>query len=259
MENVRYEELLPGKIVERRQKEPVAYLPLGGIEWHSEHLAVGNDALKAWKLCELAAQEGGGLAFPPLWYGEPRDINLMETAHDPGGRIRKCMKLPAENFKPGQYETTGDEQREFYGKLVYHVLCQLRTLGFRAIVILTGHYPIRGWVAPVVKRFNQRHDDCRAWAGIEFHYGPGGRSSEKVGGDHAAKWETSYLMALRSECVDMTVYRDKPKSYKLVGVGTGSPDPRTSASKALGESAARLIVAGMVRKAEQLLKAVKRA
>ncbi len=56
MEKVRYEEMLPHEIVERRRKFPAAFIGLGGLEWHSKHLAVGNDALKAEKLCELAAR-----------------------------------------------------------------------------------------------------------------------------------------------------------------------------------------------------------
>ncbi len=47
MEKVRYEEMLPHEIVARRKKFPAAFMGLGGLEWHSEHLAVGNDASKA--------------------------------------------------------------------------------------------------------------------------------------------------------------------------------------------------------------------
>jgi len=99
MRQVSYEQMLPHEIVERRTAHPVAYVALGGLEWHGEHLAVGNDALKAHRLCQLAAHRGGGIAFPVLWYGEPRDIGLMETCHDSDGGIRRKMKLPAASFK----------------------------------------------------------------------------------------------------------------------------------------------------------------
>lgn len=255
MRSVRYEEMLPREIVARREAHPVAYLPLGGIEWHGEHLAVGNDALKAHALSCRAAQAGGGLAFPPLWYGEPRLERLMEASHDSGGRIARRMKLPRRNFRPPMFADAPEEQLARYRALVRHALDQIRTLGFRAIVILTGHYPLREFVAPVVRAFNRDWRDCRAWAGIEFHFAPGGRS-ERVGGDHAAKWETSYLMALRPECVDLSVYRGRPAREKLVGVG--GLDPRTEASRDLGERACALIVAGMVRKGNALLAQVAR-
>ena len=39
MEKVRYEEMLPHEIVARRRRFPAAYIGLGGLEWHGEHLA----------------------------------------------------------------------------------------------------------------------------------------------------------------------------------------------------------------------------
>jgi len=47
MEKVKYHEMLPHEILARREKFPAAFIGLGTIEWHGEHLAVGNDALKA--------------------------------------------------------------------------------------------------------------------------------------------------------------------------------------------------------------------
>jgi hypothetical protein len=42
MEKVRYEEMLPHEIVARRKNFPAAFMGLGGLEWHGEHLAAGN-------------------------------------------------------------------------------------------------------------------------------------------------------------------------------------------------------------------------
>jgi len=257
MRSVRYEEMLPREIVARRTAHPVAYLPLGGIEWHGEHLAVGNDALKAHALSCRAAHAGGGIAFPPLWYGEPRLERLMEVSGDPGGIARK-MKLPRDQFKRKNFRDDAGTQLARYRDLVRHTLDQIRSLGFRAIVILAGHYPLREFVAPVVRAFNRAHADCRAWAGIEFHFPAGGhRNSKEVGGDHAAKWETSYLMALRPECVDLSVYRGRAPGEKLVGVG--GEDPRAEASRELGERACALIAAGMARRGDALLAQIARA
>ncbi len=52
-------EMLPHEIVERRRKFPAAFIGLGTLEWHGEHLAVGNDAPKAEALCDLAAARSG--------------------------------------------------------------------------------------------------------------------------------------------------------------------------------------------------------
>ncbi len=247
MEKVRYEEMLPHEIVARRQRFAAAFIGLGGLEWHSEHLAVGNDALKAEKLCELAAARSGGFAFPTLWYGEPRVAGLMESGHDRDGQIKAHMGFRERKFAASYFGRSGEEQIRFYQELLYHVLVQMNTLEMRAVCFLCGHYPIRDWAAPVVERFNAAFADTQAFAGIEFHYPP---ATELVGGDHAAKWETSYLWYLRPDCVDMSVYlgrQDEP----LVGVM--GDDPRREASVEIGRVACDLIVEGMVLKAAELI------
>ena len=58
---VQYERLRPAQIVERREACPVAYLPIGTIEWHGEHNPVGLDTLKMHALLAECAGEIGGL------------------------------------------------------------------------------------------------------------------------------------------------------------------------------------------------------
>ena len=67
--HLRLELLLPFQIREIIAAQPSAFLPLGTIEWHSEHLPVGLDALTAHGLCLRAAARHGGLVFPPLYFG----------------------------------------------------------------------------------------------------------------------------------------------------------------------------------------------
>ena len=231
MEKVRYEEMLPHEIVARRGGVPAAFIGLGGLEWHGEHLAVGNDALKAEKLCELAAARSGGFAFPTLWYGEPRVAALMESDHDADGRIRGAMKFKGRKFATSYFGKTGEEQIAFYQQLIYHTLVQMNTLEMKAVCLLCGHYPLQGFAQPAVVRFNRNFKDTQAFAGIEFHYP---RKSPHVGGDHAAKWETSYLWYLRPDCVDMSVFLGREKEPLIGVMGT---DPRKEASIEVGRKA----------------------
>lgn len=247
MEKIRYEEMLPHEIVPRRKRFPAAFIGLGGLEWHGEHMAVGNDALKAEKLCELAAARSGGFAFPTLWYGEPRVTALMEVNHDGDGRIRSHMKFKKRKFSETYFGKTPAQQTEFYEQLLYHTLVQMNTLEMKAVCLLCGHYPLHGWASAAAKEFNRNFADTQAFAGIEFHYPP---KSKHVGGDHAAKWETSYLWYLRPDCVDMSVYLGREEE-SLVGVG--GIDPRREASVEVGRKSCDLIVEGMVRKAEELI------
>ena len=119
MEKYRYHEMLPHEIVRRRRKFPVAFVASGCLEWHGEHLAVGNDALKAEKLCEIAAQKSGGFAFPTLWYGDSRGHSLAENHFDDAPLILEKMELAAGKFTSEHFETTHDQEIEFYRQLVY--------------------------------------------------------------------------------------------------------------------------------------------
>jgi len=250
MEKIRYEEMLPHEIVARRKRFPAAFIGLGGLEWHGEHMGVGNDALKAEKLCELAAARSGGFAFPTVWYGEPRTTRLMEVNHDENGGIRSHMKFKKRKFSETYFPKTSEQQIDFYEQLLYHMLVQMNTLEMKAVCLLCGHYPLHGWASAAVEAFNKDYKDTQAFAGIEFHYP---NKSKHVGGDHAAKWETSYLWYLRPDCVDMSVYLGR-EDEPLVGVM--GIDPRKEASVEVGRKACDLIVDGMVKKAQALIEKV---
>ena len=47
MEKIRYSDLLPGEFRERLAAKPGAYLPLGTLAWHGEHLPLGSDAMQS--------------------------------------------------------------------------------------------------------------------------------------------------------------------------------------------------------------------
>jgi hypothetical protein len=64
---VRYEELVPYEWAAIMPETPIVYWPLGLIEWHGEHLALGNDAVKAEALCVRIAERFGGIVYPPSY------------------------------------------------------------------------------------------------------------------------------------------------------------------------------------------------
>lgn len=272
MEKIRYAEMLPHEIIKRREHFPAAFVGLGGLEWHGEHLAVGNDALKAEGLCELAAARSGGFAFPTLWYGEPRTTGskLLEADYDEKGDAKSKMGFLKRKFCKSYFGKTAKEQVKFYQELLYHLLVQLNTLEMKAVCLLCGHYPTKNWALPVVERFNKAFKDTQAFAGTEFDYCP---SDPDVGGDHAALWETSYLWYLRPDCVDISIYFDRSDEETLVGIYGNDPrkgvstayhlegadqkfqaDPRKGASIKTGRKACKLIVEGMIRKAKECIK-----
>ena len=50
MKKVLYEELLPEECVQRIKEMPVAYLPLGTLEWHGPHMPLGADGIQSKEL-----------------------------------------------------------------------------------------------------------------------------------------------------------------------------------------------------------------
>ncbi len=64
MNKVRFEEMFPWELARAMAEAPICYLPLGVLEWHGEHNAVGLDGIKAHAVCEEAARRSGALWCP---------------------------------------------------------------------------------------------------------------------------------------------------------------------------------------------------
>lgn len=175
MPGIRYQEMLPHELDAILQATPVAYFPLGTLEYHGPHLAIGNDALKAEGLCERACARTGGVLVPTLYWGI-------------GGGHK-------------EYPTSLIVRDQVLADLLDEVLSGLYRMGFRVIVLLTGHYSGEqvAAVKGAAERFAHSHPDARIWALPEYEAYPHERRA-----DHAAKWETSILMALRPELVDLS-------------------------------------------------------
>jgi creatinine amidohydrolase len=196
----------------------VVYIPIGTIEWHGVHNPTGADTLQAEGLAILCAQKGGGLVFPALYYGESRAEALMEANALDKREIAQEMALPPEDFAPDRQPFTPTEQAVNYHKLLLHILAEAESLGFEVGVLVAGHYPLIDHARAAVLQFNQREYSKRhgmlAWAFVDYLLV---RDQYDCAGDHAAGWETSHVMALHPETVDLGLLPAKGET--LVGVG----------------------------------------
>jgi creatinine amidohydrolase len=217
-EEVRYHMLRPEQIVKRRTACPVAWIPLGNLEWHGVHNPVGADTLQAEGLAVLCAQEGGGLAFPPLYYGESRSEALMEANAADRVQIAEQMDLPPDNFLPQRQPFSPTRQALNYHGLLLHILAEAETLGFRVGVLVAGHYPLIDHARAAALQFNQREFSRRsgmlAWAMVDYLLV---RDRYDCAGDHAGGWETSHLLALHPQTVDLSLL--PAKGARLIGAG----------------------------------------
>jgi len=244
---VRYERLRPAQIVEARGACPIAYIPIGAIEWHGTHNPAGLDALKVHALAIRCARAGGGLVFPPLYYGECRVEALMEAAAVDRLAIAREMDLEATNFESSRFRRSAAEQSRSYQELLLHILDEVRSLGFHVAIFAAGHYPLL--------------DHARAAAATWWQYGkylgklmiPWAFSGYELvrdlfpdAGDHAGYWETSLLLALEPGLVNMARISDP-----AVGVLTQRSPAEASAE--FGERALAAIVDRVVTAARDRL------
>jgi len=228
-DEVRYQMLRPGEIVQRRRACPVVYIPIGTLEWHGVHNPVGADTLQAEGLAILCARKGGGLVFPPLYYGESRSESLMESGAEDRDQIAEAMGLSPDNFLPDRQPFSATEQVLNYQRLLLHILAEAESLGFEVGVLVAGHYPLIDHALAAAHLFNQRHYSKRqgllVWAMLDYLLL---RDTHPQGGDHAAGWETSHLLALHPDRVDLGLL--PPKGTKPVGVmGSMPPQEATAA------------------------------
>ena len=218
--SVRAEEMSPSQFVAARDSAPIAYVPLGTLEWHEKHLPLGNDALKAHGLCCRIAERTGGVVLPPLYWGVDRWLER-------DGRPLRGKDWNAGFPLPGSMYQLGDALfRQLMEKILREVLAQ----GFELVVVMSGHNARNqeAIIREVAAAFNQQAGCERVWAISEYE------PAQELFGfarDHAGKWETSLMMELRPELVDMG--RLEPdRSQPLLA--TSGVDPRGEATAALG-------------------------
>lgn len=196
---VRFEEMLPHEIVAARQASPVAYLPIGGLEWHGRHNCVGLDTVKIHALCMAIAGRHGGVVFPALYYGDAREHHLMDANHDDEGLIAADYGLTKWHFRPGYMHGSPYERPEGTAALLVHCLHEMASYGFEVLVIAAGHYPLLSRARAACQLFYvDRGAIAWAFTGYELV-----RDAIPESGDHAGPWETSLMLALRPDLVDL--------------------------------------------------------
>lgn len=177
--NVRYERMLGREATEAIARYPVAYLPIGCLERHGDHLPMGLDVIKAHGICRAAAQALGGVVFPPHFYS---GIHAMT----------------AEQLKrfTGQWgDLFTDETARAH---LIDVINQLETAGVKKLVLYTGHYPVAQdrMIQGIADGFNVKPSGIRVIA--PFEWDAIGRK------DHAGLIETSLLLYVDRSLVNMT-------------------------------------------------------
>lgn len=173
---VRAELMSPAELDSAIAGFPLAYLPLGSLEFHGPHLPVGLDALTAQGVCLGAARITGGIVLPPLFQGI-------------GGEHSQY---------PWTIMMNSDAEIR---SLLAHTLGRLESFGVRGAVLFTGHFAGEqlGMIEDLAQEWN-------AGIGRTLHViatGVNRCPSAPLAPDHAGVFETSLLQALHPELVHL--------------------------------------------------------
>jgi creatinine amidohydrolase len=215
----------PAQLEAAARAFPVVYVPFGLIEWHGRHLPLGNDALKAHGILVKCAEKHGGVVYPPVYF--------PHATHNP---------------ETGQLVAA---DREWKTAMLTALFTGLKQTGFRVIIGVSGHNIqtqielINEGLKPVVADGTIR--GLGLW---EMSLSRCGESDS----DHAAKWETSNMMSLYPDLVDLSALGAGPLAPSMKPPdGIGGLDPRQHASPGVGERNIELAAEAIARKARELL------
>lgn len=216
---VKYVELRPAEFRQRLQQKPLAYLPLGTLEWHGEHLPLGADAIQSEALMIACAQQFGGIVLPPIFLGPDRRMEREDGSYLIGMDYAKSTS-PEQPLTGSCYWVSYD----FFKQLIENILEQLNRAGFKA-VFADGHGPSRKTWTEMTSTWEKKYkmkllgipDAIKA----EWNYMI----------DHAAKNETSITLYVQPSLVDLSVFTQGEHS-PVTGVNGEHP---VNASTAAGE------------------------
>jgi len=195
--------LRPSEIIQAAQETPVAYLPVGPLEWHGPHCNVGTDPLNAQEIARQTAEITGGLIFPTLFMGTERersasDLNALGFQE---GEWIVGMDFPA-NALPSLYVS-----EEVLAIALREYLRLIPLWGVKLVVVVNGHGATNqlNTIQRLVNEFDERK---QAKYLHFFPYLPDAEGHLLVG--HAAKLETSIMMELYPFAVDLAELPAKP-------------------------------------------------
>jgi creatinine amidohydrolase len=243
---VKWEEMLPGEFMTMLAETPVCLCPYGPAEPHGVYNALGLDWIKAVGICERAALRFGGVLMPPMgWH--VLELPGFDWLGSIGVRQAACSALPYDLFL----------------HVLLHQLGAFDRRGFKAVILVTGHAggnekDIR-LLCDYYRHFSGTPMRISAFADWElmdvdavkgfphevlFKNGPRG--------DHAGVIETSQLMAIRPDLVDLRLKEDDSATGPWAG--QEFPDHNgLQPDRDFGEAMVSSQVKGLGREIEEML------
>jgi creatinine amidohydrolase len=217
MRRVKYEEMTAEEIVAAMNERSLVYVPIGSLEYHGCHLPVGLDTMHAHRVCLAVAERTGGVVLPPTYWGT--------RGHE-------------------GWDGSVLLEEETVAALVRNILEALAGMGYKLIVVCTGHYPeVQGrLLEKVAAEYMSGEGAARVVVLDPFAFQP----MEPVL-DHGGRVETSIMLGLRPDLVDMARLKTHPDAFR------GVAETCVEATAEEGEERFEGAVKGLVRRVEEEL------
>ena len=195
MKTIRLIEQSPKNLARIIAKKPLLLIPIGSVEWHSNHLPLGVDSLLSLALCEEISARTGCIVAPLLTCGICRDLQPER----------------------GYFGTVDTIREQTLSNLVADLLHGYSKMGFRQVLLFNGHFE--------TEHFSAITEGMNKVSSIQGIFLTGlDLTKEKVQeldnvsltwpyvGDHAAEWETSLMLYYYPDLVHM---ENAPETIEL--------------------------------------------
>jgi creatinine amidohydrolase/Fe(II)-dependent formamide hydrolase-like protein len=213
---MRYEMMLPHQIHQAIDENWPVVLPIGVLEYHAEHLALGVDTLVVIRAVELIEQEIDLVILPPFYYGAAS--YAVEKTERSGAIHVDCEQLIplakglfASLLKIGFRNIHGivHHQSENFTAGMPTDLA-FKTAARKTIFDFLEHERGEGWWGSAeMKNYYDQHDagsDPFNW--IKLHPLMDAQTQKDYTFDHAGIGETSLMLSLCPEGVDMEKFTE---------------------------------------------------
>jgi creatinine amidohydrolase len=188
----RYAELTPDELESQWSKKPIAIIAWGALEWHGPHLPLGLDGIVAEHFAERLAEKTEGVLLPGCW------MPITTLPH------------------PASLQISTEAIRSILDDL----LEGLYAAGARLVCVVTGHYA-QGHEMELYEAA------LRAMSSHQGYQVIASTPLEVLGDDdlldHAARWETAQLQAIRPDLVHLDKLPQELKARRCAVLGD---DPR---------------------------------
>lgn len=176
----------------------IALLPIGAVEVHGPHLPIGTDSFLAEKLCEKLSERVPSLILPVIHYTQVWSL----------GEMKGSISI----------------SNELLTQLLYEILLETERNGFAMAVMINAHMGNNNAVKEAARKVLKQRPEFKI---LYFTYPGAGDILGEVmdsgnfhgGFFHADEIETSYMMYLCNEHVDMSkAVNETPPVPELIDV-----------------------------------------